>query len=248
MKKQPDWIKWYPARILSDPDYIALDFLPRLIYRELLDFIALKGEVEWREDVLRRQYLIEPDDKITLALVKRMFRTKTKNDIEVITHPVMNEAREAYFTKVRQASEAAKSRWESEKGGSESKTDGMRPHSGRNANISSSSSSSSSSSNSKSNSRVLLKDRIKAEAIEWIEDQPEGVQESIGKAIQVAADTRANGTMSKSIVHKLLVWMKKYPVETVVEACHVYATKHEGKDEKYLKGIIRRMNNEGVDG
>lgn len=266
VKKQPDWIPWYPARILSDPDYLALPFKFRCVYRELLDFIGMKGEIEWNIATLKRQYKIEGElegepEESWLERVKALLQVRKKNGREFVTHWIMTEARDRYFRKVEQAQEAANIRWKKEKEEkralSERYASAYAESSERNASPSNSLSSSLSSdldlpiqdlAKGKIINKAEPKKRDEDEllGLRWIEAQPAHIQEQVAKAINVARDTRQGGKMSKRLVRRIFGRLAKYPIETVLDAVEVYTTEHQGKDERYFLGIVRRMHKERV--
>ena len=71
-------------------------------------------------------------------------------------------------------------------------------------------------------------------------------QDLIDRVFQAVASTRKSNKVADSVLYAQLKRWERYPVEQVEAGIRVYLDKNyadEGKDEKYLYGIIRRLRN-----
>jgi hypothetical protein len=70
--------------------------------------------------------------------------------------------------------------------------------------------------------------------------------DQIGNAFKAIASTRKRNRVSPNVLLKQLRQWERYPAAIVELGCKIYCDKNyatEGKDETYLMGIIRKLNN-----
>ena len=73
-------------------------------------------------------------------------------------------------------------------------------------------------------------------------------QEAINQAFQAIASTRKSNRIADSVKLSILQEWERHPVESVMTGIRTFLDKsyyHQGKNEKYLLGIIRNCNGTG---
>jgi hypothetical protein len=68
----------------------------------------------------------------------------------------------------------------------------------------------------------------------------------IDQTVEAIKSTRKTNKVSSNILNELFKRLEKYPAQTVERGCQIYLDKNyaaQGKDEKYLLGIIRKLKN-----
>lgn len=76
------------------------------------------------------------------------------------------------------------------------------------------------------------------------EKYPQDFQKAIDEILAAISSTRKFGKMADSVKLKILEGWKTFPSDQVMTGCRIYLEKAyhlEGKDEKYLLGIIRKQ-------
>jgi hypothetical protein len=96
----------------------------------------------------------------------------------------------------------------------------------------------------------LKKEKTPANFSEKIQSMKKRYQDPdlIDQAFEAIASTRKSGKVSDSVICRLLESWQKYPASQVEAGIRIFLDKDcaaQGKDEKYLTGIIRRQKDRG---
>jgi hypothetical protein len=84
--------------------------------------------------------------------------------------------------------------------------------------------------------------------ISHLEGRYQGHQEAINQAFQTISSTRKSNRIAETVKLSILQSWDRYPSEKVISGIRAYLSKDyagQGKNEKYLLGIIRNIKDEG---
>ena len=70
--------------------------------------------------------------------------------------------------------------------------------------------------------------------------------EKIDQYFDCLKHTRKSGKLSQSIIVKEMEYWSRFSVDIVIHSLEIHITKHPDKKEEYTRGIMRRVNEEGI--
>ena len=73
-------------------------------------------------------------------------------------------------------------------------------------------------------------------------------QKILEEVLTSITGTRKSNRIAESVLHRFAAQLSKYPQASVIEGCRIYLERKcagEGKDERYLLGIVRQLSKNG---